>query len=213
MRAKETADDYRLFPDPDLTPFDLSDDFVEEARSRIPELPDAKRDRYIGELGLKRADARQIAADPRTSALFEEAVAGVAGEDAEKIVSTIAKVMVNLLPGHEAVSPDQIRCLSGLLATDAVTFAQAREVLDVIDGTDAEVERLVDERGMRQASDVSVLAPVVDEVLGRCADQARQYREGNEKVIGFLVGQCMRASRGGGNPKLFKRILSERLET
>ena len=212
MRTKETADDYRLFPDPDLAPFDLSDDFVEEARARIPELPDAKRVRYVRELGLRRADARRIAADPETSALFEETIASVAGEDAEKIVSTVANVVVNLLPGHAGVSSAQIRGLSGLLAADAITFAQAREVLDVIDGTDAAPEAVVDERGMRQVSDASALAPVVDEVLGRSAEQVRQYREGNRKVVGFLVGQCMKASRGGGNPKLFKSLLEERLE-
>jgi aspartyl-tRNA(Asn)/glutamyl-tRNA(Gln) amidotransferase subunit B len=232
MRTKETADDYRLFPDPDLAPFDLTDDFVEEARSLIPELPDAKCARYVRDLGLRRKDARQIASDPKTSALFEEAISDVADKIAaqnadkiaaqnsdkdadkiaEKVVSTVANVMVNLLPGHDGVSPAQIRALSGLLVADALTFAQAREVLDVIDGTDAEVERIVDERGMRQVSDASALAPIVDEVLGRSTDQVRQYREGNEKVVGFLVGQCMRAARGGGNPKLFRKLLVERLE-
>ena len=232
MRVKETADDYRLFPDPDLAPFDLTDDFIEEARSRIPELPDAKAARYAADLGLKRADARQIAGDPQTAALFEDAVAAAnaaakkgekaaaekgekaaAGEkDVAKLVSTVANVIVNLVPGHAGVTAAQVASLSALLATDAITFAQAREVLDAVDGTDEDPEAVVDARGMRQVTDTSALEPVVDEVLARCTDQVRQYHDGNKKVVGYLVGQCMKASRGQGNPKLFNQLLRQKLE-
>jgi len=208
MRVKETADDYRLFPDPDLAPFDLTDAFIEECRSRIPELPDAKRDRYVTAYGIKRADAAQIAGDPKTARLFEQAVDGVG----EKVAGTVANVIVNLLPGHEGVSSEQLRSIAVLLAGDAITFAQAREVLDLVDGTDDDPERVVDARGMRQVSDAGELAPIVAEVLARCPDQAQQYRDGNKKVVGFLVGQCMKASKGSGNPKLFNRLLTQRLE-
>ncbi len=214
MRVKETADDYRLFPDPDLAPFDLTDDFINEARARIPELPHAKRDRYVRDFGLKPADARQLAGDPATAALFESAVALVKpGEkDAAKVQATVANVMVNLLPGHDGVSAEQIFSLARLLATDAITFAQAREVLEAVDGTDDDPEHVVDERGMRQVSDTSALAPIVEEVLARCQDQVNQYHDGNKKVVGYLVGQCMKASKGKGNPKLFNQMLREALE-
>jgi len=208
MRVKETADDYRLFPDPDLAPFDLTDGFIEECRSRIPELPDAKRDRYVAAHGIKRADAAQIAGDPKAARLFERAVDGAG----EKVAGTVANVIVNLLPGHEGVSPEQLRSIAGLLAEDAITFAQAREVLDLVDGTDDDPESVVDARGMRQVSDAAALEPVVTEVLARCPDQVQQYRDGNKKVVGFLVGQCMKASKGSGNPKLFNQLLTQRLE-
>ncbi|MDO4849670.1 MAG: Asp-tRNA(Asn)/Glu-tRNA(Gln) amidotransferase subunit GatB [Coriobacteriia bacterium] len=207
MRVKETADDYRLFPDPDLAPFDLTDEFIEAARAQIPELPDAKRDRYMADFGLKSADAAQLAGDPAVAAFFEEAVAGV---DA-KAVATVGNVMVNLAPSYDALTPAQVASISALLAADAITFAQAREVLDLVNGTDKDPEKVVDEKGMRQVTDTGALEPIVDEVLGRCTDQVQQYRDGNKKVLGFLVGQCMKAAKGSGNPKLFNQLLAQKL--
>lgn len=208
MRVKETADDYRLFPDPDLAPFDLTDEFVERCRARIPELPDAKRDRYMADYGLRRADAAQLAGDPSVAAFFEDALAAAG----EKSVETVAKVMVNLVPSYDALTPAQVASLSALLAEDAITFAQAREVLDAVNGTGEDPAAYVDAHGMRQSTDEGALGAIVDEVLGRCTDQVQQYRDGNKKVLGFLVGQCMKAAKGSGNPKAFNKMLAERLE-
>ena len=208
MRVKETADDYRLFPDPDLAPFDLTDEFVERCRARIPELPDAKRDRYMADYGLRRADAAQLAGDPAVAAFFEDALAATG----EKSVETVAKVMVNLVPSYDALTPAQVASLSALLAEDAITFAQAREVLDAVNGTGEDPAAYVDAHGMRQSTDEGALGAIVDEVLGRCTDQVQQYRDGNKKVLGFLVGQCMKAAKGSGNPKAFNKMLAERLE-
>lgn len=207
MRVKETADDYRLMPDPDLAPFDLTDDFIDDCRSRIPELPDEKCARYERDYGLKHADAAQLAGDPDVSKFFEEALDGAD----KKTVPTVANVMVNLVPGHADVKPAQVQSLSKLLAEDAITFAQAREVLDAVDGTDKDPAAVVDERGMRQVSDAGALEPIVDEVLSRCTDQVAQYQGGNKKVLGYLVGQCMKASKGKGNPKRFNEMLREKL--
>ena len=208
MRVKETADDYRLFPDPDLAPFDLTDEFVERCRARIPELPDAKRDRYMADFGLKRADAAQLAGDPAVATFFEEALSAAGEKGAE----TVAKVMVNLVPSYDALTPAQVANLSGLLAEDAITFAQAREVLDAVNGTSEDPAAYVDAHGMRQSTDEGALGAIVDEVLARCTDQVQQYRDGNKKVLGFLVGQCMKAAKGSGNPKAFNKMLAERLE-
>ncbi len=208
MRVKETADDYRLFPDPDLAPFDLTDEFVERCRARIPELPDAKRDRYMADFGLKRADAAQLAGDPAVATFFEEALSAAGEKGAE----TMAKVMVNLVPSYDALTPAQVASLSGLLAEDAITFAQAREVLDAVNGTSEDPAAYVDAHGMRQSTDEGALGAIVDEVLARCTDQVQQYRDGNKKVLGFLVGQCMKAAKGSGNPKAFNKMLAERLE-
>lgn len=208
MRVKETADDYRLFPDPDLAPFDLTDEFVERCRARIPELPDAKRDRYMADFGLKCADAAQLAGDPAVATFFEEALSAAGEKGAE----TVAKVMVNLVPSYDALTPAQVASLSGLLAEDAITFAQAREVLDAVNGTGEDPAAYVDAHGMRQSTDEGALGAIVDEVLARCTDQVQQYRDGNKKVLGFLVGQCMKAAKGSGNPKAFNKMLAERLE-
>lgn len=213
MRVKETADDYRLFPDPDLAPFDLTDEFVDRCRARIPELPDAKRDRYMADFGLKRADAAQLAGDPAVAAFFEQTLSATSAGAGEKNVETVAKVMVNLVPSYDALTPAQVASLSALLAEDAITFAQAREVLDAVNGTGEDPAAYVDAHGMRQSTDEGALGAIVDEVLARCTDQVQQYRDGNKKVLGFLVGQCMKAAKGSGNPKAFNKMLAERLES
>lgn len=207
MRVKETADDYRMYPDPDLAPFDLSQAFVDYCRARVPELPAAKRDRYVAAYGLRRRDASQIAGDPTTAQFFENA-ARLAPES----VATVANIVINMLPATERVTEAQVASLATLLSQDAITFAQAREVLELVDGTHKDPQTVVDEQSMRQSTDANALATTVDEVLVQCADQVRQYGEGNKRVIGYLVGQCMKASKGTGNPKRFNQLLKERLE-
>ena len=105
------------------------------------------------------------------------------------------------------IAPAQIASLAGLLAEDAISSNQGHEVFLLMAQTGDDPAKIVDERGMRQVSDTAALQPIVDAVLARCTDQAQQYRDGNQKVIGFLVGQCMRESHGQGNPKLFNELL------
>ena len=213
MRVKETADDYRLFPDPDLAPFDLSDEFIEHCASELPELPDAKRDRFEGDFGIKRADAELIAGDPATAAFFERAAEGLAGKAAQVVANLIVNEMAGYLKAagtsleDSGIAPAQVASLAKLLAEDAISSNQAHEVFEAMAQSGDDPEKIVDERGMRQVSDAGALQPIVDQVLANCPDQARQYRDGNQKVIGFLVGQCMKASRGSGNPKLFNELL------
>lgn len=213
MRVKETADDYRLFPDPDLEPFDLSDEFIEHCRGELPELPDAKRDRIERAFGVKRADAEQLAGDPVTAAFFEEAAVGLSGKAAQTVANLVVNELAAYLKasgvalGESGIEPAQVASLAKLLASDEISSNQAHEVFEAMAASGDDPEKIVDERGMRQVSDTGALQPIVDEVLAACADQAQQYRDGNQKVIGFLVGQCMKASRGKGNPKLFNELL------
>ena len=213
MRVKETADDYRLFPDPDLAPFDLSDEFIEHCASELPELPDAKRDRFEGDFGIKRADAELIAGDPATAAFFEQAAEGLAGKAAQVVANLIVNEMAGYLKAagtsleDSGIAPAQVASLAKLLAEDAISSNQAHEVFEAMAQSGDDPEKIVDERGMRQVRDAGALQPIVDQVLANCPDQAQQYRDGNQKVIGFLVGQCMKASRGSGNPKLFNELL------
>lgn len=213
MRVKETADDYRLFPDPDLAPFDLSDEFIEHCRAELPELPDAKRERFEADFGIKRADAEQLAGDPDTAAFFEQAAEGLSGKAAQTVANLVVNELAAYLKGAGAslaqsgIVPAQVASLAKLLAEDAISSNQAHEVFEAMAQSGEDPEVIVDARGMRQVSDTGALQPIVDEVLAACADQAQQYRDGNQKVIGFLVGQCMKASRGTGNPKLFNELL------
>lgn len=213
MRVKETADDYRLFPDPDLAPFDLSDEFIERCRAELPELPDAKRERFEADFGIKRADAEQLAGDPDTAAFFEQAAEGLSGKAAQTVANLVVNELAAYLKGAGAslaqsgILPAQVASLAKLLAEDAISSNQAHEVFEAMAQSGEDPEAIVDARGMRQVSDTGALQPIVDEVLAACADQAQQYRDGNQKVIGFLVGQCMKVSRGTGNPKLFNELL------
>ena len=217
MRVKETADDYRLFPDPDLAPFDLTDDFIDGCRAEIPELPDAKRDRYVA-AGVKRADAEQIAGDPETAAFFEAAVAGLDAKAAQTVANLVVNELVAYLKAagttlaDSGLAPTQLASLAKLLAADAISSNQAHEVFGAMAETGDDPEKIVDARGMRQVSDTGALEPIVDTVLARCTDQVEQFRGGNRKVVGFLVGQCMKESRGKGNPKLFNQLLTSKLE-
>lgn len=217
MRVKETADDYRLFPDPDLAPFDLSDEFIEHCRAELPELPDAKRDRFEADFGIKRADAEQLAGDPETAEFFEAAAAGLSGKAAQTVANLVVNELAAYLKGvgvalaASGVAPVQVASLAKLLAEDAISSNQAHEVFEAMAESGDDPAKIVDERGMRQVSDTGALQPIVDEVLAACSDQAQQYRDGNQKVIGFLVGQCMKASRGTGNPKLFNELLRQAL--
>lgn len=237
MRRKETVDDYRFFPDLDLAPFELTDAFIERCRARMPELPDARCRRYMTNFHLRYADASQLAADPTVAEMFERAVdaageriisAGkhvtLAGERiesageritsaGERIAQTIAHVCINLVPSCGAVSPQQLAGVSWLLAEEAITFAQARELLSMVSGTKKDPEQVVDAYGMRQVTDVAQLTAVVDEVLSDCDAQIQQYRDGNKKVVGYLVGQCMKHVQGAGNPKLFKKLLLDKLDS
>lgn len=213
MRVKETADDYRLFPDPDLAPFDLSDEFIEHCRAELPELPDAKRERFEADFGIKRADAEQLAGDPDTAAFFEQAAEGLSGKAAQTVANLVVNELAAYLKGAGAslaqsgIVPAQVASLAKLLAEDAISSNQAHEVFEAMAQSGEDPEAIVDARGMRQVSDTGALQPIVDEVLAACADQAQQYRDGNQKVIGFLVGQCMKVSRGTGNPRLFNELL------
>ena len=213
MRVKETADDYRLFPDPDLAPFDLSDGFIEQCRAELPELPDAKRERFEAEYGIKRADAEQLAGDPQAAGFFEAAAAGLVGKAAQTVANLVVNELAAYLKGagvglgESGIAPAQVASLAKLLAEDAISSNQAHEVFEVMAESGDDPEKIVDERGMRQVSDTGALQLIVDQVLAACSDQAQQYRDGNQKVIGFLVGQCMKASRGTGNPKLFNELL------
>ena len=217
MRTKETADDYRFFPEPDMVPFDLSDEFIEGVRAKLPELPDAKAARYADTYSVRIADAAQLAGDPAVAAFFEEAVAGAD----PKLARAVSNVVLNDLAGYlnasgqtvsqSPITPAQVRSLAQLLSTDAISSNQGREVFGLMAESGEDPAKIVDERGMRQVSDTGALEPIVDEVIAACPDQVAQYKGGNAKVVGYLVGQCMKASKGKGNPKLFNQLLTAKL--
>lgn len=218
MRVKETADDYRLFPDPDLAPFDLSDAFIERMRTSIPELPQARAHRYVEMLGVRRDDTQVLVGDPHVVAFFESLLQAYPEGDpavfAKLLVNDVAAALNASEETYEsmAIAPQHIYELADLYESDAITSAQGRELLAEVAKSGESLVALVDARGLRASNDVDALAAIVDEVIQNNPAQVEQYRSGNAKVLGFLVGQCMKLGKEHANPKLFNKLLSERLQ-
>ncbi len=221
MRVKETADDYRLFPEPDLAPYDLSDEFIEGVRAKLPELPDQKADRYANEYGLSAYDARHLVDNRETSAFFEGCMTA-AGADASKLAKPVANLVINdvtaWLNANEGASiegsnltPEYAIELVRMLADDTISSKQAKEVFSAVMEEGKSPAAIVEERGMKQVSDTGAIEAVVAEVVAAHPDEVARYKEGNQKLIGFFVGQCMKQMRGQGNPKVINQLLAKKL--
>ena len=222
MRVKEAADDYRMFPDPDLAPFDLPDEFIERVRARLPELPDQREARYVDDFGVPDSDARRLVERRETAGFFEACMAS-AGADAAALAKPIANLLLNdvqaAMGASESpdlpaspLSPARAVAFARLLAEGAISSRQGKEVLAAIFAEDKDPCAIVEERGMRQVSDADAIEAVVDAVLAANPVQVGQYRAGKKGILGFLVGQCMKATGGQGNPRLISRRLAEKLD-
>ena len=211
MRVKETADDYRLFPEPDLAPYDLSDEFIEGVRVKLPELPDQKAARFADEFGLSAYDARHLV-DHRATADFFEACMEVAGKDAAiNDVTAWLNASEDADLAQSPLTPARAVELVKLLAEDAISSKQAKQVFSAIMDEDKDPSAIVEERGMKQVSDTGAIEAVVDAIIAANPDEVARYKEGNTKVIGFFVGQCMKEMRGQGNPKIINQLLAKKL--
>ncbi|HEY6567397.1 MAG TPA: Asp-tRNA(Asn)/Glu-tRNA(Gln) amidotransferase subunit GatB [Actinomycetota bacterium] len=215
MRSKEEAFDYRYFPEPDIPALEPSVEWIEEIRSELPELPRARRDRYVTDDGLKLDVANVLVADPTSSALFDETVAlGVAPVPAanwitQDLAGSLNKQGVD--PATSPVTAQHLADLIALVADDTVSGAGAKQALEDAVVTGDAIGDIVERKGLRQVSDARELGAIVDQVLAEHADVADQFRGGKESVIGFLVGQVMKDSGGSANPKLAQELLRERL--
>ena len=221
MRVKETADDYRLFPEPDLAPYDLSDEFIEGVRAKLPELPDQKAARYQRDFGLSAYDARHLV-EHRATVRFFEACMAEAGDAAGKLAKPVANLAINDLTAlmnadasfdleESPFTPARAVQLTKLVAEDVISSKQAKEVLAAVIDEDEDPEAVVEARGMKQVSDTGAIEAVVDTVIAAHPDEVARYKDGNQKLIGFFVGQCMKEMRGQGNPKLINQLLAEKL--
>lgn len=223
MRVKEAADDYRLFPEPDLAPYDLTDEFIEGVRAKLPELPDQKAARYAADFGLTAYDARHLVDHRTTADFFDECMAlAVAEKGGSKFAKPLANLIINdvtaWLNAHEDIALADTPLTAAralelvkLIASEAISSKQGKEVFAAMMDEDAEPAAIVKARGMKQVSDTGAIEAVVDEVIAANPDEVARYREGNTKVIGFFVGQCMKAMRGQGNPKIINELLAKKL--
>ncbi len=215
MRSKEEANDYRYFPDPDLLPVELDAAFISEVRRTLPELPDAKRERWVREYGLKAEDAEVLSADPAIAALYER----LAEKSAQPVAAAnTVRVQIFGLINDQGRQPEQVNVAISaevirLAAEGVIARSSAKELIEEFAFTsDApDILQLVKERGLAQISDSGAIEAIVDQVLAANPAQVEQYRSGQTKVLGFLVGQVMKSSGGKANPAQVNELLKRKL--
>jgi aspartyl-tRNA(Asn)/glutamyl-tRNA(Gln) amidotransferase subunit B len=216
MRTKEEANDYRYFPDPDLLPVVLEDSFIEDLRSKLPELPDHKAARFVTQYGIPAYDAQVLTASREMAAFYEEVAAAVPGE---------AKLAANWVMGDfsGALNKDGLdvtasrlssKQLGGLLARivdDTISGKLAKEVFEVMWADGSGAEAVIEARGLKQITDSGAIEKLIDDIMAANPKQLADYRGGKDKLFGFFVGQAMKASGGKANPALLNELLKKKL--
>jgi len=215
MRSKEHAHDYRYFPEPDLLPLRISPTWLERIRASMPELPAQKRRRFVEQYGLREYDAQVLTLTRALAEYFERAAA--ASEDPR---ATANWVMGDLLGALKAegkeitespVSPEQLGELVTLIVRGEISGKLAKEIFAKMFATAESARAVIEREGLRQISDAETLSRIIDEVLAANPKQVQQYKSGKSGVLGFLVGQVMKATRGQANPQAVNQLLKEKL--
>ncbi|MDR3390325.1 MAG: Asp-tRNA(Asn)/Glu-tRNA(Gln) amidotransferase subunit GatB [Sulfuriferula sp.] len=216
MRSKEDAHDYRYFPDPDLLPLVISEEWIERTRAAMPELPVAMRERFIGQYAIPAYDAGVLTGSKATAVYFEQLVAAVGGE-AKLCANWIMGELSAALNRHEldiAQSPvgvAQLAMLIRRIGDGTLSGKLAKEVFEALWQGEGEVDAIIDARGLKQVSDVGAIEAMVDQVLAANPNQVAEYRAGKEKMFGYLIGQAMKAMKGKANPQQLNEILLRKL--
>jgi aspartyl-tRNA(Asn)/glutamyl-tRNA(Gln) amidotransferase subunit B len=214
LRSKEDAHDYRYFPDPDLLPLELDDAFLEECRSTLPELPDAKRKRYEDH-GITPYNASVLTAEVET-ARWLDALLGAGAEPKQAANWVVAELFGALNRRGESItdtpiSPEEAGELLKLVADGTISGTIAKQVFEIMLETGEPPSKIVEERGLKQTSDTGAIDAEIDKVLAANADKVAEYKSGKEQLFGFFVGQTMKAMQGKGNPKLVNERLRAKL--
>jgi aspartyl-tRNA(Asn)/glutamyl-tRNA(Gln) amidotransferase subunit B len=214
MRSKEDAHDYRYFPDPDLLPLVLDEAWIEALRAALPELPDAKRARFVAEYGLPAYDAGVLVAEQAIADFFETVARGRDAKLAANWVMGDFFAALNRTGRTIADSPvsaADLGAMLDLMADGTINGRIAKEVFEAMVETGEPPGAIVERRGLRQVTDTGAIESAVDRVLATHADKLAEYRAGKDKLFGFFVGQVMKAMAGKGNPALVNDVLKARL--
>jgi len=216
MRSKEDAHDYRYFPEPDLQPLIVSKEFIENVKAEMPELPDAMRDRFMKDFELSFADASQLVADKDLAAFYE--TTAKASENprvsANFILSELTRELnnSNKSVSDSSVSATNLAELIKTLGAGKINNNQAKEVLTEMFAGGKSAADVISEKGFEQISDSGAIEKIVDEIIENNQNQVAAYRNGNEKLFGFFVGQTMKASGGKANPQIVNDLLKNKLK-
>ena len=224
MRSKEDAHDYRYFPDPDLLPVELEDDFLEDCRASLPELPDAKRTRYVAELGLSDYNAATLTAEVETFARFETLLGVVAkelGKTEPDVATMVCNWSMSIAPGViksigdeanlEYATAEAQAAILQMQDADEISGSQAKEIYEIVLKTGRAPAEIAEAEGLKQVSDTGAIEAAIDDILANNADKVEQYKGGKDKLFGFFVGQTMKAMKGKANPAVVNQILKEKL--
>ncbi len=216
LRGKEEANDYRYFPDPDLTPLIISRDYVEEIRKTIPELPDVKKERLISEMGLPEYDAGVITSSKGLAAFFDETVAIY--PDAKKVCNWLMVEFCRLLNSESVeiensqVTPEKLAALLKLVDDGKISGKIAKTVFEEMFISGKDPEAIVEEKGLVQISDEGALGAMIDKIIAENPKSVEDYKSGNKKALGFFVGKIMKETQGQANPGMVNKMLTERLD-
>ena len=214
-RGKEEAHDYRYFPDPDLVPVIVSEDWVEEVRSNLPELPDAKRERFIGDYALPSYDAQVLTSSKSLANYFEAALKRFT--QPKTLSNWIMSELLRELNRHDReiedcpVSPENLAELLHLLDSGVISGKIAKGVFEQMFASGKSARQIVDEDGLVQVRDESEIESAIDRALSENPKEVEQFRAGKDKLFGFFVGQVMRKTKGKANPQLVNEILRKKL--
>jgi len=214
MRSKEDAHDYRYFPDPDLLPLEVSDDFIENLKSEIPELPDEKKKRFIEKFKLSPYEANILVSDIETSNYFENVIKK---SDVKLATNWIIGELFaalnekNLEITESPISPGNLSKLINLIKDGTISGKIAKTVFEQMMEGDKDPQKIVEEKGLKQESDPKALEALIDKVIDDNRDKATEYKSGKVKLFGFFVGQVMKVSGGKANPQLVNEILKKKL--
>ncbi|QDI75319.1 MULTISPECIES: Asp-tRNA(Asn)/Glu-tRNA(Gln) amidotransferase subunit GatB [Leisingera] len=213
MRSKEEAHDYRYFPDPDLLPLEIEQDWVDGIAASLPELPDEKKARFINDFGLSDYDASVLTADVESAAFFEETAKGRSGKLA-------ANWVINELFGRlkkedhtiteSPVSPAQLGGIIDLIASDAISGKIAKDLFEIVYSEGGDPAQIVEERGMKQVTDTGAIETALDEIIAANPAQVEKAKV-NPKLAGWFVGQVMKATGGKANPKAVNELVAKKL--
>ena len=214
MRKKEFAHDYRYFPEPDLAPLVLSDEYIQSVRDEIPELPDEKKERFVKELGLTPYDAIVICENKETADFFEKAATG---HDAKKVANWLMGDFFAMLNEKKIelkdspVSAENLGRLVELVSSNVINGKTAKDVFALMVETGENPEKIVEEKGLKQVTDSYEIEKIVDEVIASSPANVAAYQGGKQGLFGWFVGQVMKASRGKANPVVVNELLKKKL--
>ena len=215
MRSKEEAMDYRYFPDPDLPPLVITDEFIEEARQTLPELPEAKKERYIKTYNLSEYDAGVLTSDTDISSYFESLVKNHEAKLAVtwltvELLGRMNKAAINFK--DLKIKAEDLSALLDLIKSGEISGKIAKDVLDIMFESGKSAAEIVEEKGLKQVSDDGAIAQIIDKVLIDNSNKVEEYKSGKDKLFGFFVGQVMKESKGQANPQIVNKILKEKLQ-